>query len=535
MKKIHIYLFVALCAFSACTRNFDEINTDPNNPTRVEPDFLLTNAILRTMNLYGGDMNRVVFFNYTHHYSGFQGEFQRYTFNQASNNTYWKNTYIDCLQPVKQIALNYKDNPAYRNRVAIAGIWQCFILSNAVATWGSVPKTHALNGEPSVPYDKEEDIYYALLDELKTLAAAIDPAGDTYAANADKVYGGNLQQWKKFANTLRLRLAMRISNAAPNGNPDKAREVVAEIFADQQSTITTQAETAAAQWGASSDTWNPLYNYAVYNSTANKATIPVLNESLVYHTLPYQDPRLGVYGKPAAQGPQAGRFFGQNISYGGGSQYASGQQVNPHTGLKQEDYSQIGERFTKPDAEYVFLSYAEACFLKSEAALKGWWGTPEQAEQWYYQGIDASFNRYGLSTAQAAAYKATPGIRWGTAADTTGRQAEFEDWLGICSSYVPAGDHYRQIVMQHWLAIPMQGIDAWTLIRRTRLLEFQPQFATYDGDYKYVPQRILYPSEEYQANPGEVNKAAGWLQGADDLYTKLWFALPQVKNPFLPY
>ncbi len=89
--------------------------------------------------------------------------------------------------------------------------------------------------------------------------------------------------------------------------------------------------------------------------------------------------------------------------------------------------------------------------------------------------------------------------------------------------------------MQHWLAIPMQGVDAWTLIRRTRVLEFQPQFATYDGDYKYVPNRILYPSDELQTNPREVQKAIQWLNGPDDLFTKLWFALPIKKNPHLPY
>ena len=89
--------------------------------------------------------------------------------------------------------------------------------------------------------------------------------------------------------------------------------------------------------------------------------------------------------------------------------------------------------------------------------------------------------------------------------------------------------------MQHWLAIPGQGVDAWTLIRRTRLLEFQPQFATYDGTYAYVPNRLPYPSDELQTNSGEVNKAIDWLGGADNLSTKLWFALPNKKNPFLPF
>ncbi|HTE27318.1 SusD/RagB family nutrient-binding outer membrane lipoprotein [Flavitalea sp.] len=532
MKKI-IQLFIISIVCFSCKKNFDVINTNPNNPTIVDPDFLFSTAILETMNLYGGEMNRVVFFNYTHHFSGFQGEFQRYTYSNSSNNTYWKNLYVDCLQPVKQIELKYSNNAAYRNRVTIARIWQDFIYSNAVAIWGPIPKTNALNGEPAVPYDSEKDIYVSLLQSLKNLKDSLDPAGDKYSAAADKVYGGDILKWKKFANTLRLRLAIRISNAAPNGDPVLAQQVISEVFQDQANTIKTQAETAAASWGTTSDTWNPLYDRAVYNYTANLATIPVLNESLTYHMLPYNDPRISIYAKPATQGPQMGKYFGQNISYGGGGGFASGE-TNPHTGLKQVDYSQIGDRFTKMEAEYVFISYSEACFLKAEAALKGWWPSPD-AQTLYYEGIDASFNRYGLTTAQSTAYKNVPGVMWGTASDTTGRKAQFEDWLGIASSYVPAGDNFRQIIMQHWLAIPFQGVDAWTLIRRTRLLEFQPQFATYDGDYKYVPQRIIYPTDEYQTNPGETQKGAKLLNGPDDLWTKLWFALPIVKNPYLPY
>jgi hypothetical protein len=312
--------------------------------------------------------------------------------------------------------------------------------------------------------------------------------------------------------------------------------VVEEVYQREQYTIKTEAETATAIWDkTSSGTWAPLYDRVVYNYTANKATIPVINESLVYHMAPYNDPRLPVYAQPAKQGPQKGKYFGQNIAYGGGSTYALySNTVNPHTGLKQDDYSYIGARFLEPDAEYVFLSYAEACFLKAEAALKGWWGNAN-ASQYYYEGIDASILRYGLTAAQATAYKNTPGIKWGTASDTTGRETQFQDWLRICSSYIPAGDNYRQIVMQHWLAIPGQGVDAWALLRRTQILEFEPQFATYDGDYKYMPQRLPYPPDEYQTNSKELAKAVQWLGGPDDLFTKLWFALPTRKNPYLPY
>ncbi|MGE5518567.1 MAG: SusD/RagB family nutrient-binding outer membrane lipoprotein [Candidatus Dadabacteria bacterium] len=531
MKQRISFILIILVILTSCSKNLPDVNKNPNSPSQVEADFLLTTSIFESMNLYGGQMNRAIFYNYTHHYSGFQGEFQRYNYNQGENSGYWRNTYIRSLQPVHQVVVQYGDRPTYKNRVLIARIWMDYIFSNAVSMWGSVPTTEALDGTPSVPYQKEQDIYYFLLNDLHALADSINLTGDKYTALADKIYGGDLLKWKKFANTLRLRLAMRISAA----DPATAQKEVADIYTKDQYTMKTEAETATAVWGSTSDSWSPLYDRVVYNYTANKATIPVINESLIYHMAPYNDPRLPVYAQPAKQGPMKDKYFGQNVAYGGGAGYARyPNTVNPHTGLKQDDYSYIGARFLKPDAEYVFLSYAEACFLKAEAALKGWWGNTN-ASQYYYEGIDASILRYGLTSAQATAYKNTPGIKWGVASDTTGREAQFQDWLRICSSYVPAGDYMRQVIMQHWLAIPGQGVDAWALLRRTQILEFEPQFATYDGDYKYMPQRILYPSDELQTNAAEVNKAIQWLGGPDDLFTKLWFAVPTKKNPFLPY
>ncbi len=533
--KLKIFLSLLLLVFlSACTKGFEEMNKNPNDPTIVEADFLFTTSEFETLNLFGGDMNRVVFFNYTHHFSGFQGEFQRYTVSNSSNNQYWRNTYIRALQPVHQIIELYEENPAYKNRVNIAKIWKAFVISNALSIWGGIPNGDTLNGAMNVPYEREQDLYVRLLNNLKTYANSFNMSGDKFSTKADRIYAGDLLKWKKFANTLRLRLAMRISNDAPNGDAILAKQVVQEIMADESATITSQSETASMKWGTVRETWNPLYDRAVYNYSANIATIPVINESLIYHMLPYNDPRLGIYAKPVTQGPYIGQYFGQNIAYGGGGAYASGS-TNPHTGLKQPDYSQIGDVFSKADAEYIFLSLAESEFLKAEAALKGFWGTPTNASQKYYAGIDASFNKYGLTTAQATAYKNTRGIKWGSASDTLGRGDQFMDWLHIASSIIEPNDYFRQIVMQHWLAIPFQGVDAWALIRRTQILEFQPQFATYDGDYKYIPYRIPYPIDEYQTNPAEVKKAVSWLGGPDDLFTKLWFSLPIKKNPYLPY
>ena len=96
----------------------------------------------------------------------------------------------------------------------------------------------------------------------------------------------------------------------------------------------------------------------------------------------------------------------------------------------------------KPDAEYVFLSYEEACFLKAEAKLKGWGGS-KTAEQYYNEGITASMRKYNISQTNIDKYINSPGVKWNTAVDTVGRQAEFADFIGITTSAITKPDTFQ--------------------------------------------------------------------------------------------
>lgn len=539
-SKYKLILFVVVLlslAGTSCKRSLEETNSNPNRPTVVDPEYLLNSSIFNTMNLFGGAMRREVFSHYSNYVSVGGGQFQRYGY-FSSNTNYWRTAYVNCLQPVHQVQVNFGDNPNYKNRVAIAKIMEAYIYSEMVAIWGSLPKSQALNGTDIVAYDKEEDIYNSLLDDLKTAAAAITLTGDTYTGNSDAIYAGNLLKWKKFANTLRLRIAMRISNPSPNGNPVKAQQVASEVLADENNTILTIDETAHSFWGTTSTTWSYFYDYNVYKQSSNLSSLNVVEESLIQHLQPYNDPRLKVYAKPVTQGPMKDKYWGQPKT----SQLPPGVSMpnNPHANRAQLDYSLVGDFFSKPDAEYVLLSVEEANFLKAEAALKGWGGS-KTAEQYYVQGITTSMQKYGLPPTEISSYLSTPGVQWNTAVDTTGRGAQFTDYLGITTSAILVKDPFRQIIMQEWLAMYYSALDAWNLIRRTQVLEFPPHFNP-DGTsptsvwgFAYIPQRLIYPDVEYQVNKDELTKALAWLGGPDQMDTKLWFALPTKKNPYLPH
>lgn len=534
ITKLMLILLFSIILVS-CKKQLDEANINPNNPENVDPEFLLNTSVLNTMKLFGGAMRRETLSHYSNYVSVGGGQLPRYYTFAATVNGYWSSAYVACLQPVHQIEVKYAGNPAYANRVAIAKIMESYIYSNIVAVWGNIPRSMALNGSPYSSYDKEEEIYMALLDDLKTAGNSINLNGDTYKGTAkgtaDAVYAGDLLKWKKFANTLRLRLAIQISNVAAT----KTREVVADVLSNDANTIMSSTETAKSSWGTTSDTWSYLYQYNVLESAANATSLNVISESLVQHMLPYNDPRLPVYAKPATQGPHTGQFFGQPKT----TSLPIGVSLpdNPHTALGQLDYSMIGDYFTKPDAEYVFLSYEESCFLKAEAVLKGWGGT-KTAEQYYNEGVTASMLKYGIPQQSITLYLNQGGIKYNTTVNVAGREKDFQDYLGITSSAITSVNPYRQIIMQTWIAGFYNAMDAWTLIRRSEILEFPPHFNPDGGEggtvgYAYIPQRLNYPGIEYQVNTAELNKAVALLDGPDGLKTKLWFALPTLKNPFL--
>ena len=148
-------------------------------------------------------------------------------------------------------------------------------------------------------------------------------------------------------------------------------------------------------------------------------------------------------------------------------------------------------------------------------------------------------SKYNIPQAAVTNYLQSPGIKWNTTVDTVGRKAQFADYLGITTSAITQQDPFKQIVMQQWIAGFYNALDAWTLIRRSQVLEFPPHFNPDGGEggavgYAYIPQRLNYPSVEFQVNTAEINKALPWLGGPDGLKTKLWFALPVKKNAFLP-
>jgi len=555
MKKISKILFLqvlAVFAFFACTDGFDEFNKNPNKTEEVEPEYIFGLAPVSTLRALSDDCNWFFFGNYTNQMSVVGGAGPHFAKDGRGDDQIWGNLYTKALNPVLTIEKTYKDNPAYNNRVAIAKIWKAYVFSQLTAIYGPVPYVDACNEGPYMRFDSEEFIYGEMLRELKEAYTALDPKGDRYPEAADPFIKETetdkyIQRWSQFAHCIRLRIAFRVSEAdefAPE-LAAKARAIVVEELnnAEEGKLITSNAGNFFMSFGADEANQNPFYKKIDLNPVErdlnDPGNYPVIHESMILWTSPktYNDPCLTSYMKKGDQ--LAGTVRNPSPEYYG-RPYANGTpqgyrwetgKTNPYDGdIRYLSFSQVGRDFSGMTSDFQFFTYPEIAGYRAEASYKNWW-KPGEAEKYYYEVIDARCTRFNARPADVQRYKDFPGIKWSTASDTLTRVdpddrrellvdgSAFRDFLGLIDSYLgEEEDNYKRIVLQQWLNFFYQGVDCWTLLKRTQVLEFKPHwtpdistaFITTGGprgNYAYVPNRLAYPSGEYSKNAAEVKKA----------------------------
>ncbi|KAA6303062.1 MAG: hypothetical protein EZS26_000665 [Candidatus Ordinivivax streblomastigis] len=552
MKKQYVSIiagFVALLTMNACTDGFEEINTNPNRITTAEPEFIFGLSPVTTLRAIGGAPdgasranNWFIFGNYSQMWSVVGGSGPGFSA-EGSADALWNDLYGNSLKPLFNIVKNYNDNPGYKNRVAIAKIWRSYVFSILVGMYGPLPYTDACNGDIKSSYDKEEDIYLGILAELKEAYNAINvlSSADKYPATAEPFLQSDLVRWVQFAHCIRLRTAMRITDCDIH-HPDKtwlssladtAKIVVKEELDNAEKGLLINDNTSNFYMTFDNNdlnTRNPLF-FIVDQMTPDErdlqvGNLPVLHESLMMWIKPgtYNDPVLSVYVKAGDGGtkprPVNDKYLGRPNSMGAPTNYRwpDGWSSPYANADKYLNYPTIGSSFLKSDAKYYFFSYPELCFLRAEAKLKGFWTSGKTAEEYYYEGIDARCLKYGIAQAKIDPYKTFPGIQWSTPTDLTGAKvvpAEFLDFLGGFTYSILGGDedNLKRIVVQHWISLFGQNIDAWMLLRRTQLIQFKPNFNASQNDgyvrgtWAYIPERLPYPGRERNVNTAETQIA----------------------------
>ncbi|MDI3526437.1 MAG: hypothetical protein PWR03_620 [Tenuifilum sp.] len=512
MKRIKYLLgfsVVALISLSvSCTKDFEEINTNKNAPTTelAAPNMLLTNAIEsmtdRVHDIWlGGEIGSC----WVQHLAKVQyTDEDRYVPRVSVINSVWSSFYAASGNDVATIIELAKDR-GHDNYLGVGYVLQAYIMSVVTDLWGDVPYSEAFKakmGIVSPKYDTQESIYRTLIAKLDSANILLDPNGAEI--EGDILYGNDISKWKKFANSLRLRLLLRMSKKDEAFVTQEMTKMVVTNAADYP-IFESNNDNAALKYLGSSPNNNPINEN---RKTRDDHRVSKTIIDFMWTNNPYVDWRVMVYA---------------NLSEGGGDYVGlpnglTSAKAAAYLGNGLKMTSKLGDYFTKADAPGMLMSYAELLFILSEATQKGYiTGGSVSAQQYYEDGIAASYEQFGNEIVSLG------NEIFGNPANMT-----IQDYI---SNYLTSGDgawDYNgdgnplpEIYYQKWLAMFDQGLQAWFEWRRTGYPVLTPaEDGLNDGK---IPIRLYYPSDESARN-NENLKEAVQRQGTDDLNTPVWWA-----------
>lgn len=480
MKNLNIFKSIVAAAsiavlsvLSSCTDGFDELNVNPN---QASPEFVPPTTVLASgFDVVGGILygERMGIF-YAGTYAGYTAPIGLgdYEFRIDINNNMWSTLYRGAANfaDAEDIALRNGNT----NLAAVALAMKAFTIHHITDMWGDVPysQTFQLLKEAAIrnpKYDTQEEIYDQLLEDFKT-ANSMLMTGTGAIGEGDLIYAGNVTRWRKFINSLRLRVAMRMSNVAET----KATAVVNEMLGDPATypLLESNADNAYINWpGISSHT--ERWFRTVGSLSGNKTSQLRMNHEIINTLKEHNDPRLSVYADQNTFGEYNGYLMGP------------GQTINPTNGGGY--VSHIGNRFgNNPEGFSPFMNVAEVKFMLAEIYEREMFVGDAKAA--YEAGITLSLQENGIEADAIADFLAEEEVEWGSGVTT----------------------NLYKIHLQNWVAMFKNSVNAWSSVRRTdvpQITNVSADFATHDRP----PFRLAYPDEEQAVNasfPNDIHARA---------------------------
>lgn len=509
-----LFVFAVSLVTAACTANYEDINRDPYTTDAEEQsrDGYNISAPLRTMqsNVISTNVNRC---HQTDILLG--GAYGRYA--AESKAASWPNKFSTFDAPDGWSSVMFNEvipeiYPAYiklksltddQVTLSIAEILKVMAIHRVTDTYGPIPYSKiGVDGAIQVSYDSQRDVYMKMFEELDgAIEALTQRQTESISTNADLIYKGDLVKWIKLANSIKLRLAMRIVYAEPEIAKTKAEEAVNHSIGVMISNDDNAALTTFTTDG------NPINTAVKYNDGDNRAVA-----DMTTYMNAYNDPRRAAYFLKSG-------FSG--VDYVG---YRSG--INIGSVSEFENYSIFNIDRTTP---LQWMNVAEVMFLRAEGALRGW-NMGGTAELFYNQGISLSFEQWGVSgltayladdtsfpngyTDPRGTYSYNTQLSTVTVKWSVTDEANFEKCL-------------ERIIIQKWLANFPLGHEAWADRRRTGypvmipvVVNNSPNNILSNSD---IPRRCPYPSQEAINNTSNYIAGVAMLGGADNIATRVWW------------
>ncbi|WP_343702096.1 SusD/RagB family nutrient-binding outer membrane lipoprotein [Chitinophaga sp.] len=504
MKKIIYTVTSAVLmlgiGLSSCTKNFTDINTDPNNAAKATPAQLMAPALVNTLSanlLRNRNFNNELM-QVTVDATDAEGKVFRYDFRANWADNLYNNWYSELTNFKEMYKIASEELTINNSYKAISLICQSWIYSMLTDTYGDVPYFYSNMAKDSLlfepPFDAQKDIYldiFSKLEQANTWLAS-SPA---IVANGDPVFSGDLAKWRRFGNSLYLRLLMRVSGKAEVSQQciDKIKQIVTS--ASTYPIFTKNEESAVLRWTGNGPYVSPLLAVREQDYRA-----PGIASFFIDNLTSWNDPRIDIptHGFDGFNrwriAPSSGAYVGIPSGYAPGA--------NP---VKRSYFYSTSSKYTMMSDPMtgILMNYAEVQFILAEATVKGWINTLP-ADTLYSRGVDASI-RYWLP-----------------------------DWKGNVKDYLAAADmewdeaatleqKMQRIHLQKYYALLFVDLQQWFEYRRTGY----PVLPKGEGlrNNGVMPARMTYPVYVQSTNPTNYKKAVA-AQGPDVISTQVWWQKP---------
>lgn len=481
MKKI-IILFIGIFAIYSCSDDLENLNKNTKDPADVPGESLFTSA---QKNLVDQISQINVNLNNTQLWSQFLQETQYLDESRYDQVTrpipqrHWDAMYRGVLknldESTKIISTTTYSNDALQalkpNKLYINEILTVYAYSNLVETFGNVPYTEAFDIDKNLlpKYDDAITIYKDLIVRLTKAINGLDESEGSYGG-ADRIYNGNVTQWKKFANSLKLRMGNLLSDIEPG----LAQSTITEAISS--GVIMSADDNATYSYLTSDPNTNPVFANLVLSGRADYVAAKTITDIMKV----LDDPRLPLY------------FTKVDGDYVGGS-----------IGVKSSylTHSHHAKKFEVADLPGILFTYSEVEFILAEAAARNF-TVPGTAEEHYNNGVTASILYWGGTSADATAYLAQPNVAYTSALASSTAATPWKEVIGT----------------QKWLSLFSRGMEAWTSIRFLDFPKMTPPAEAKSG----FPNRYTYPIVEQTLNGANYKQAVGAI-GEDKAEQRLFW------------
>ena len=514
------WVLVCVMMLTACTDSFEKWNIDPNAATEedMNHDNLNTGAYLAQMqrgvfivgenlggryqetqalegDLFASFLATITTWGYTTYHN------DHYALYSDWYDKPYNDAYTNVMQPWKSICEKTEEGSPAR---ALATVIKVFAMHRVSDMYGPIPYK-SFGTAVQVPYDSQKDVYYQFFTELDNAISILTSYANTnssaYMGDYDNIYSGNISKWIKFANTLRLCLAMRISNV----DEAKARQEAEAAINQSYGLMASADDEATLHQNATLSFRHPLWEIGQsFHDERMSATMECYLKG-------YNDPRIKAYFLPSE---------------------ANGDYKGARNGMNRPNKDNYKDITSAPNfsqgSDMQWMHAAEAYFLLAEAKLR--WGLGElSAQECYETGIATSFASAGANGASSYISNNTS-LPQETFMDAYSRSTT--SVASMLSNLTVAWDEsasnevkMERIMIQKWIALYPDGQEAWSEMRRTgypgwvRIQSMQTTEVTQNE----MISRLKFPTTEYSNNSDNTKAAVTLLGGDDKAGTRLWW------------